>query len=93
MAATAKERQRRKRVPTVLDQLIFGCDAERVAVHFLDGQVREGALLYNAIKRSGKLINIAEEFSIDFDTNQVKAIEILCRRSPEDIQAQEAGQG
>ena len=78
MAATAKERRpRRKRAPTVLEQLISGCEAERVSVHFNSGKVKEGALLYNAIKQSGKLINIDDEFSIDFSTDQVKAIKII----------------
>lgn len=79
--AAAKEKRRRKRrSPTVLEQLIAGCDAERVSVHFTDGEVKEGALLYNAIKRSGKLINIDEEFSLDFDTQDVKTIKILQAR-------------
>ena len=84
MATSAKNRrQRRKRTPSVLEQLISGCEAERVAVHFVDGQVREGALLYNAIKRSGKLINIDDEFSIDFDTAEVKTIKVLKQGRPE----------
>jgi hypothetical protein len=48
-----------------------------VSVHFLNGDVKEGALLYNTIKRSGKLINIQEEFSVDFETHQVKSIRVL----------------
>jgi len=83
LATTAKEvRRRRRRSLTVLEQLIAGCDAERVAVRFLDGTVREGALLYNAIKRSGKLINVEEEFSLDFDTREVKTIKVLMAREP-----------
>ena len=83
--ATAKETRRRrgkKRTPTVLEQLLAGCEAERVAVHFLDGTVKEGALLYNAIKRSGKLINVDEEFSLDFDTHEVRCIKVLVTRDP-----------
>ena len=78
MATTAKEtKRRRRRSPTVLEQLIAGCHAERVAVRFMDGSVREGALLYNAIKHSGKLINVVQEFSIDFETSDVRSIKIL----------------
>ena len=79
MATTAKDRRRRrkKRQPTVLEQLISGCDAERVGVHFVDGRVLEGALLYNAVKQSGKLINVEEEFSLDFETGEVKEIRVL----------------
>lgn len=78
---TAKEvKRRRRRSLTILEQLIAGCDAERVSVRFLDGAVREGALLYNAIKRSGKLINVDEEFSVDFETSEVRSIKILIAR-------------
>lgn len=81
MALVAKEREnrssRRKRAPTVLEQLITGCEAERVAVHFVDGRLLEGALLFNPIKRSGKLINVELEFSVDFEPLEVKEIKIL----------------
>ncbi len=82
MATTAKEtkRRRRKRTPTVLEQLVSGCEAERVSVHFVDGVIREGALLYNAIKQSGKLINIDEEFSVDFEPREVREIRVLKAR-------------
>jgi hypothetical protein len=57
--------------------LITGCEAERVAVHFVDGRLLEGALLFNPIKRSGKLINVELEFSVDFEPLEVKEIKIL----------------
>ncbi len=90
MAATAKEskRRRKKRAPTVLEQLISGCDAERVSVHFVDGTVKEGALLYNAIKQSGKLINIDQEFSVDFEPIEVREIRVMKGRDlkPEPVE-------
>lgn len=79
-STSVARRRKRRRAPSVLEQLISGCDAERVAVHFLDGTVREGALLYNAIKQSGKLINIDDEFSLDFEPANVKSIKVLKRR-------------
>ena len=86
MGVTAKEREsrtsKRKRSPTVLEQLVSGCDAERVAVHFLDGRLLEGALLFNPIKRSGKLINVEQEFSLDFEPPEVKEIKVLQLRLP-----------
>ena len=86
MAVTAKEREprtsKRKRSPTVLEQLISGCDAERVAVRFVDGRLLEGALLFNPIKRSGKLINVEQEFSLDFEPLEVKEIRVLQSRLP-----------
>lgn len=86
MAVIAKEREsrssRKKRVPNILEQLISGCDAERVAVQFVDGRVLEGALLFNPIKRSGKLINVDQEFSLDFDPLEVKEIKVLVARLP-----------
>jgi hypothetical protein len=85
LAVIAKEREsrsRKKRAPNILEQLISGCDAERVAVQFIDGRVLEGALLYNPIKRSGKLINVDQEFSLDFDPIEVKDIKVLVARLP-----------
>ena len=86
MAVTAKERDsrssRKKRTPNILEQLIAGCDAERVAVQFVDGRSLEGALLFNPIKRSGKLINVEQEFSLDFDPLEVKEIRIVLARAP-----------
>jgi len=86
LAVTAKERaprtSKRKRSPTVLEQLISGCDAERVAVRFVDGRLLEGALLFNPIKRSGKLINVEQEFSLDFEPLEVKEIRVLQSRLP-----------
>ena len=86
MAVTAKEREprsaRRKRVPSVLEQMIAACDAERVAVHFIDGRLLDGALLFNPIKRSGKLINVEQEFSLDFVPLEVREIRVLQARSP-----------
>ncbi len=86
MAVTAKEREsrtsRKKRTPNILEQLVAGCDAERVAVQFVDGRTLEGALLFNPIKRSGKLINVEQEFSLDFDPIEVKEIKILLARAP-----------
>lgn len=86
MVVTAKERasrpSKRKRSPTVLEQLISGCDAERVAVRFVDGRLLEGALLFNPIKRSGKLINVDQEFSLDFEPMEVKEIRVIQSRVP-----------
>ncbi len=86
MAVIAKEREprstRKKRAPNILEQLITGCDAERVAVQFVDGRVLEGALLFNPIKRCGKLINVDQEFSLDFDPIEVKEIKVLIARLP-----------
>ncbi len=77
---TATKRRKGKRKATVLEQLMAGCSAERVAVVFRDGKSLEGALLFNPIKRSGKLINVDEEFSIDFETTEVKNIKVLINR-------------
>lgn len=86
LAVIAKEREprstRKKRAPNILEQLIAGCDAERVAVQFVDGRVLEGALLFNPIKRCGKLINVDQEFSLDFDPIEVKEIKVLVARLP-----------
>ncbi len=48
----------------------------------MDGRLLEGALLFNPIKRSGKLINVEQEFSLDFEPLEVKEIKVLQSRAP-----------
>ncbi|MFO0980369.1 MAG: hypothetical protein U1E76_01275 [Planctomycetota bacterium] len=47
-----------------------------MALEFRDGRVLHGAILFNDIKKCGKLINVDEEISVDFDAAQIKAVKI-----------------
>jgi hypothetical protein len=60
----------------ILQDLRKAARADRVALEFRDGRVLQGAILFNDIKKCGKLINIEEEFSVDFDAAQIKAVRI-----------------
>lgn len=57
---TISERQR------LYDLLLGARTADAVTLYFKDGRVLHGALIFNQFKGTGRLINIDEEFSIDF---------------------------
>jgi len=62
-------------VKHLLQSLKKASRADRVSLTFKNGKVVEGAVLFNEIKKSGKIINIDEEISVDFemaDVSQVK---------------------
>ena len=48
--------------------------ADMCNVHFKDGRVFSGALVFNPFKGTGRLINVDEEFSIDFEIDDVRDV-------------------
>ena len=49
--------------------------ADLCTVHFNDGRVFSGALVFNRFNGMGRLINVDEEFSIDFEIDDVREVE------------------
>jgi hypothetical protein len=60
----------------ILQDLRKAAKAERVALEFRDGRVLHGAILFNDIKKCGKLINVEDEISVDFDAAQIRAVKL-----------------
>ena len=56
----------------IYDLLLGARTADRCTVHFKDGRVFSGALVFNQFKGTGRLINIDEELSIDFQVDDVR---------------------
>jgi hypothetical protein len=50
--------------------------ADKVSLYFNDGTIVEGAILFNEIKKCGKIINIEDEISLDFDIEQVSKVKL-----------------
>jgi hypothetical protein len=48
--------------------------AEHVHVFLRDGRVIEGAVLFNDFKRTGRVINIFSETSVDFRLDEVRDV-------------------
>ena len=59
-----------------LKNLRKAAKVDRVSLFFKDGKVLEGAVLFNEIKQCGKLINVEEEFSVDFSAADIREVKI-----------------
>lgn len=56
----------------IYDMLINARTADKVTVHFKDGRVIAGALIFNPFKGTGRLIDVEKESSIDFSIEQIR---------------------
>ncbi len=56
----------------IYDLLLGARTADQCTVHFKDGRVFTGALVFNQFKGTGRLINVDEELSIDFQVDDVR---------------------
>lgn len=56
----------------IYDLLLGARTADLVTVHFKDGRVVRGALIFNQYKGTGRLINVDKEVSVDFDIGDVR---------------------
>ena len=57
----------------IYDMLLNARTADKVTVHFKDGQVISGALIFNPFKGTGRLIDIEKESSINFAIEDIRA--------------------
>ncbi len=70
MATTKKNRQM---IPEkVYDQLLGARTADKVTVHFKDGRAIHGALVFNPLKGTGRVINVETELSVDFAIENIR---------------------
>lgn len=56
----------------IYDQLLGARTAEVCTVHFKDGRVFSGALVFNQFKGTGRIINVDEELSLDFAVDDIR---------------------
>jgi len=61
---------------TLLQNLKKAARADKVSLVFKDGSMVEGAILFNEIKKCGKIINIEDEISLDFEINDVTKVKL-----------------
>ena len=50
----------------IYDLLLGSRTASECTLHFKDGRILRGALVFNQFKGTGRLINVDREFSLDF---------------------------
>lgn len=56
----------------IYDMLHNARTADKVTVHFKDGRVIAGALIFNPFKGTGRLIDVEKEASIDFAIENIR---------------------
>lgn len=61
---------------TLLQNLKKAARSDKVSLFFKNGKMVEGAILFNEIKKSGKIINIVEEISLDFEMSDVLKVKV-----------------
>ena len=60
----------------VYDLLMNARQADWVEISLDDGRSLAGAIIFNEFKGTGRLINVDEEFSYDFNVDQVLDVKI-----------------
>jgi len=56
----------------IYDMLLSARTAEICTLHFKDGRVLRGSLVFNQFKGTGRLINVDEELSVDFAVDELR---------------------
>lgn len=74
MSSTKKSREM---IPErIYDMLLNAQTADKVTMHFKDGRVIAGALIFNPFKGTGRLINIEREQSVDFAVDDIRELKL-----------------
>ncbi len=60
----------------IYDLLLGARTAAVCTLHFKDGRVLRGALVFNQFKGTGRIINIDEESSVDFAVDELRDIKL-----------------
>jgi len=60
----------------IYDLLLNARTADKVTMHFKDGRVVHGALIFNPFKGTGRLINIDQELSVDFCVDDIRDLKL-----------------
>ena len=56
----------------IYDMLLSARPAEVCTLHFKDGRILRGSLVFNQFKGTGRLINVDEELSVDFAVDELR---------------------
>ena len=74
MTTSTSKKSRSLTPERIYDQLMNTRTADTVTLSFKDGRVLTGALVFNQLKGTGRLINVEEELSEDFAIDDVRDI-------------------
>ncbi len=70
--STASKKNRELIPERIYDMLLSARTADKVTMHFKDGRVVAGALIFNPFKGTGRVINIDQEVSVDFAIDDIR---------------------
>ena len=74
MAPSTSKKTRQLSQERIYDALMTAQTADEITMHFKDGRVEAGALVFNHLKGTGRLINVDAETSMDFDVNEIRDV-------------------
>ena len=74
-AGTPRRKARNLTLEKAQEALNASRTAEHVHVFLRDGRIVEGAVLFNDFKRTGRVINIFSETSVDFRLEEVRDVQ------------------
>lgn len=63
----------------IYDMLLNAQTADKVVMHFKDGRIVQGALIFNPFKGTGRLINIEQELSVDFAVDDIRDLKLAAK--------------
>ncbi len=63
---TSRKQQQKYSMEQVFDLLMNARQTNWVTLHFHDGKVVSGAIIFNEYKGTGRIINVEKEYSQDF---------------------------
>ena len=72
LSMTTTKKSRAVDPERLYDLLLGARTAEVCTLHFKDGRVVHGALVFNQFKGTGRIINIDEEVSVDFSVDELR---------------------
>jgi hypothetical protein len=76
MVDTKRRKEVSKMGDSLLQSLKKAARSDIVSLTFKNGKTIEGAILFNEIKKSGKIINIEEEISVDFEMEEISRVRL-----------------
>ncbi len=76
MGSTASRKKRKHSLERIYDLLMNARQSNWVTLHFLDGEVVSGAIIFNEYKGTGRIINVEQEFSRDFKAMEIRDVKL-----------------
>ena len=73
---TSAKKSRELLPEKIYDVLLNLRTASKLTIHFKHGRVVQGALIFNPFKGTGRLINIEQEQSVDFNVDDIRDIKV-----------------